>query len=118
MNPDNLRKVLAESGPTSSAHVRDYVTHLNKLREAGYAAADAWDDDILRQDVYDENYRKELAKNAALRELLFQCRSAIDQVPEKKVFGIGGRGSTHWYLADELVANIDAAITSQSEVKP
>jgi hypothetical protein len=84
-----------------------------------YAHADAWQAEIDRlQAVITAMAEQESADNATLRELLLQCRSAIDQVPEKKVFGIGGRGSTHWYLADELVANIDAAITSQSEVKP
>ena len=83
MNPDSLRKVLAESGPTSSAHVRDYVAHLNKLREAGYAAADAWQADLdrgavacpeLRED--NNRFRKD---NAALREQADVDRSFIEQ---------------------------------------
>ena len=40
------------------------------------------------------------------RELLERCRQAITSVPDKAVFGIGGEGMTHWYLADELLDNI------------
>lgn len=46
---------------------------------------------------------------AALEELLEECRKAISQVPDKTVFGIGGDGMTHWYLADELLSEIAAA---------
>ena len=47
---------------------------------------------------------------AELRALLHECRKAIDSVPDKSVFGIGGDGTTHWYLADELLDRIDDAL--------
>lgn len=79
--------------------LRGLFDETSMLGEKLEACADAW-----------EAERKD---NAALRELLCQCRSAIVNVPDKKVFGIGGDGMTHWYLADELVANIDAALASK-----
>ena len=57
--------------------------------------------------------RKLSAKAAALEELLEECRKAISQVPNKTVFGIGGDGMTHWYLADELLSEIAAAQEEQ-----
>lgn len=45
-----------------------------------------------------------------LRDLLGECRKAITSVEDQSVFGIGGEGMTHWYLAHELVANIDALL--------
>ena len=49
------------------------------------------------------------AKLKAMKQLIEECRKAISQVPDKFVFGVGGDGMTHWYLADELLANITAA---------
>ena len=49
------------------------------------------------------------AKLEAMARLLEECRKAINNVPDKFVFGVGGDGLTHWYLADELLSNIDAA---------
>ena len=49
------------------------------------------------------------AKLEAMEQLLEECRKAINSVPDKFVFGVGGDGLTHWYLADELLANIAAA---------
>ena len=41
-----------------------------------------------------------------IKELLEECRKLIDSVPDKSVFGIGGDGMTHWFLADRLLAEI------------
>ena len=50
-----------------------------------------------------------MAKLEAMEQLLEECRKAINSVPDKFVFGVGGDGLTHWYLADELLSNIAAA---------
>jgi len=51
------------------------------------------------------------AENGKLREVLTEARKALTNADcHKKAFGIGGDRSTHWYLVDELVRNIDAAL--------
>lgn len=40
---------------------------------------------------------------------LLEARKAITVAP-KEALGIGGEGETHWYLADELLRQIDMAI--------
>jgi len=57
LGPDSLRALKKQIGWSDTPAKID-------------AHAAAWDDDIWREDVYDKNYRKELAKNAALRERL------------------------------------------------
>lgn len=60
---------------------------------------------------------------AALRvqrdELLVACRAARDAIAslELDALGIGNSdgGRTHWYIRDELLANIDAAIAAAEE---
>ena len=49
-----------------------------------------------------------MAKLEAMEQLLEECHKAINSVPDKFVFGVGGDGLTHWYLADELLARIAA----------
>ena len=51
------------------------------------------------------------AEVAELRELLARARLAIGGVRDRAVFGIGGEGVTHWYLADVLLADIDEALS-------
>lgn len=71
--------------------------------------------------VYNEaEYNELLADATALEDkleamelLLEECRKAISNVPDKAVFGIGGDGLTHWYLADELLSDIVAAQQEQ-----
>jgi len=75
MNPDSLRAKIKEWADYGDFSELD-------------AFADAWDDDILRQDVYDENYRKELAKNAALRERLMEAEALLT----KRRARLGDRG--------------------------
>jgi hypothetical protein len=54
-------------------------------------------------------------KLEAMKLLLEECRAAIASVPDKIVFGVGGDGTTYWYLADELLSNIAAAQEEQRE---
>lgn len=42
-----------------------------------------------------------------LREVLSEAKDAIENVPDRSIFGIGGDGMTHWYLADVLLADIE-----------
>ena len=55
------------------------------------------------------------AKLKIMRQLLEQCRKAILSVQDRSVFGIGGDGMTHWYLADELLSEIAAAQQEQED---
>ena len=55
------------------------------------------------------------AKLEAMERLLEECRKAIDNVPDRAVFGIGGEGLTHWYLADELLFRLAAAQEEQED---
>ena len=48
------------------------------------------------------------AKLEKTEKLLEECRKAISSIPDRSIFGIGGDGLTHWYLADELLARIAA----------
>lgn len=57
------------------------------------------------------------ARVEALAGLLREARSAIAGVENKAVFGVGGRGMTHWYLVEELVWRIDAALATGEHVK-
>jgi len=49
-------------------------------------------------------------KVAQLEVLLDEARKCIRSVENRSIFGVGGDGMTHWYLADELLANIDKAL--------
>jgi hypothetical protein len=82
-------------GPADLERAQDLRERDDVMTEIDYAVEAWWKD---------RDYIKRLM------DLLRECRSAIEQVPDKEVFGIGGVGMTHWYLADELVSNIDIAI--------
>ena len=81
MNPSEFRKVLNESGPTSSAHALDYVRHVGHLRAVGHAAADAWEveqeDDIRKQVEHELEYNRLLDDNAALRTQLAEIKERL-----------------------------------------
>ena len=55
------------------------------------------------------------AKLEAMGQLLEECRKVINSVPDKTIFGIGGDGLTHWYLADELLSSIIVAQQEQED---
>jgi hypothetical protein len=57
------------------------------------------------------------ARVEALTSLLNQALVAICSVPDKAIFGIGGT-VTHWYLADELVSRIEAALAEDPQRGP
>jgi hypothetical protein len=46
---------------------------------------------------------------ARLRDLLVHAKSALTNAP-KDCFGVAGDGASQWYLVDELVSRIDAAL--------
>ncbi len=50
-----------------------------------------------------------IAASPEMYAALLESRKAIVSIP-KEAFGIGGDGETHWYLADELLRQIDMAI--------
>jgi len=92
LGPDSLRALKKQIGWSDTPAKID-------------AHADAWDDDIWREDVYDENYRKELAKNAALRKAINNL--AICPLCNRDI----GTGEKH-------LPGCLAALASQPEVKP
>jgi hypothetical protein len=49
-----------------------------------------------------------------LRELLVHAKSALTNAP-KDCFGVAGDGASQWYLVDELVSRIDAALDQRDE---
>lgn len=44
-------------------------------------------------------------ENRQLRELLGECKTAFESLPEDAL-GIAGNGKTKWYIRDELVSKI------------
>lgn len=44
---------------------------------------------------------------ADVEELLLEAKACIESVEDRSIFGVGGEGTTHWYLADELLTNIN-----------
>jgi len=50
---------------------------------------------------------------AQLEELLNTSRRCLKRVDDKSIFGVAGDGSTHWYLADALLADIDRILEGE-----
>lgn len=71
------------------------LTQQNKLSLIRWLESSEWWDELPYADM---------------ANLLEECRTFIVNVPDRSIFGIGGEGMTHWYLADELLGRIDDAL--------